>query len=160
MWANSFNRSSVQVNYAAWPYDDVTEKVLLLVENSSHAFVELLVFRSESPSQAFLAAVTSLYHHVTENNIPPEKWHEQVVVYDNICNLNRIKAARIPLPLRPPFDQLWLKPLKCLDVFHLRNHTSEECHTTYHPDNIKQLLPDLVKRNTQAAEQINAMLGS
>ena len=115
----------------------------------------LLFSRSESPSRAFLAAVTSLYHHVTENSIPSEKWHKQAIVYDD---LNRIKAARVLLPLRPPFDQLWLKFSKCLDVFHLRNHTRKECHTTYHPDNLKQLHPDLMKQNNQAAEQINAMV--
>ncbi|OQV24197.1 hypothetical protein BV898_02144 [Hypsibius exemplaris] len=112
--------------------------------------------KSESPTQVLFSAITTLYHRVKQDNIPPEEWHKQVIVFDNMCNLERTKTAQAPLPLPSSYDQLWRKPLKVLDVFHLQNHKQKECQTTYDPDHIKRLYPDLKKWNTQSAEQTNA----
>ena len=67
-----------------------------------------------------------------------------------ICNLARLNAARTPLPLPPPLDQMWLKTTKIIDVFHLRNHISEECKHQFSPLSVKQQYPDM---NTQVGEQ-------
>jgi hypothetical protein len=99
--------------------------------------------------------VTSLFHHVKLEKIAPAEWKKIVVVYDNICNLDRTIAARNPLPLPQPFDRLWMDPLKVLDVFHLSNHVAD-CRKKYNPRDIKELHPNLEKRNTQAAEQTNS----
>ena len=78
-------------------------------------------------------------------SIPPV-----ILAYDNMCNLARLNAARIPLPLPPPLDQMWLKTTKIIDVFHLRNHISEECKRQFSPLLVKQQYPDM---NTQVGEQ-------
>ena len=67
-----------------------------------------------------------------------------------MCNLARLNAARTPLPLPPPLDQMWLKTTKIIDVFHLRNHISEECKRQFSPLSVKQQYPNM---NTQVGEQ-------
>jgi len=94
--------------------------------------------RAESPSQVSLTVLSALYHHVSENKIPFDEWMKLFVIYDNVCNLDRIHTAQQPLPLPAPLDQLWLETQKVIDVFHLSNHKREECRTTYNPSNIKK----------------------
>ena len=66
-----------------------------------------------------------------------------ILAYDNMCNLARLNAARTPLPLPPPLDQMWLKTTKIIDVFHLRNHISEECKRQFSPLLVKHQYPDM-----------------
>ena len=34
------------------------------------------------------------------------------MAYDSMCHLDAMKIARLPLPLSPPFDKMWLKITK------------------------------------------------
>ena len=42
------------------------------------------------------------------SQVPQEKWQETIIAYDNMCQLDALKVARKPLPLEPPYDQMWL----------------------------------------------------
>ncbi|OQV12414.1 hypothetical protein BV898_13290 [Hypsibius exemplaris] len=70
-----------------------------------------VVDRSESPPSV---AVGCHYidDRVQQEKIPHEECHKQVIVFDNMCNLEQIKAAKTPLSLPAFYDELWTKPLK------------------------------------------------
>ena len=78
--------------------------------------------RSESPSQVFYILIQWLLLLHEKN----ELGEDVILAYDNMCNLERMRASRQPLPLEPPLDQLWLKVIKIIDTFHFPNHVSEE----------------------------------
>jgi len=40
---------------------------------------------------------------------PMEEWSNIILAYDNMCQLDGLKVARNPLPIDPPYDQMWLK---------------------------------------------------
>jgi len=63
------------------------------------------MFRSESPSQVFRLTLHWLFEILSP--LPQEKWSEVIPAYDNMCQLNGLKAAQKPLPLEPPFDKMW-----------------------------------------------------
>ena len=83
---------------------------------------------------------------------PPEKWKQTVLSYDNLCNLDNLRAAREKLPLPSPYDELWLKVTKIIDSLHIQNHKRQHCQTFYGAKlkELKEESPDL---NTMAAEQ-------
>ena len=73
-----------------------------------------------------------------------------ILAYDNMCNLAKMHAAKTPLPLSPPLDQLWINTTKIIDTFHLKNHVSATCKEVFSPAPYKATHPYL---NTQAGEQ-------
>lgn len=75
---------------------------------------------------------------------------EFILSYDNMSNLCNLKAARRPLPLPKPYDELWQKVRKVIDRLHLRNHKNQRCHREYSSEPLKEKYPDL---NTMVAEQ-------
>ena len=78
------------------------------------------------------------------------------LAYDNMCNVCKLKVARKPLPLPPPFDEIWLNVEKMIDSFHFKDHTYPECKTRFSPVKVKQDNPDW---NTQAGEQTFVWVG-
>ena len=62
--------------------------------------------RSESPSQVFIFTIYWLFE--TLSKLPVEEWKNIIVAYDNMCQLDSLKVAQKPLPLEPPYDQMWL----------------------------------------------------
>lgn len=106
-------------------------------------------YRSESPSQVFFILLQWLLNtSITESEV--------ILAYDNMCNLDRLKVARQPLPFDPPLDNLWLNVKKIIDVFHFRNHTSPDCKEKYSPKAVKEQNPNF---NTQAGEQTFIWVG-
>lgn len=81
------------------------------------------------------------------SNICPEN---VILAYDNMCNLDRLKIARQPLPFPAPLNKIWSSIHKIIDSFHLPNHRNPSCHTVYNPKQMKEENPDF---NTQAGEQ-------
>ena len=79
-----------------------------------------------------------------------EEWDDFFLAYDNMCNLDRLKAVQKPLPLPPPFKNIWLKINKVIDRLHIRNHKRPECKTKYSSDLLKERIPGL---NTPVAEK-------
>lgn len=43
----------------------------------------------------------------TLKNKPKEEWEDVILHYDNMCNLDRLKVAKVPLPLPAPYNQTW-----------------------------------------------------
>lgn len=75
------------------------------------------------------------------------------VCYDNMCNLDKLRAAQEPLPLPAPMDKMWSSIVKAVDRLHIRNHKSAKCKDSYNPD---KLLPQ--SYNTMAGEQTFAWM--
>ena len=40
-----------------------------------------------------------------------QKATKMTLAYDNMCNLDKLKVARNPLPLDKPFDEMWMNIL-------------------------------------------------
>ena len=78
------------------------------------------------------------------------------LAYDNICNIQRMKVAKNPLPFLAPLDRLWLDVEKVIDSFHLSNHVSTACKDNFSPSKLKEDYPNY---NTQAGEQTFAWVG-
>lgn len=112
----------------------------------NNVWLIFLTNRSESPSQVFFILLHWLLSLLPSDStsLPP-----MILAYDNMCNLDRLRLARQPLPLPPPFDRVWMNLTKVIDRFHFRNHTSTECRTKYNPGCIKEL----ESLNTQTGEQ-------
>lgn len=68
------------------------------------------MYRSESPSQVFLIVISWLYKIL--QNIPESQWGEVILSYDNMCHLDTLRAAVNPLPLPPPYNEMWHKITK------------------------------------------------
>ena len=77
------------------------------------------------------------------------------LAYDNMCNLDKLKASRSPLPFHAPLDKMWINVKKIIDVFHFSNHISPLCRRQYSPVAVKEAHPEW---NTQAGEQTFAWL--
>ena len=76
------------------------------------------------------------------------------VAYDNMCNLARLGAARRPLKLPPPLNEMWLKVNKIIDGLHLANHKRRDCKKLFNPNRIVEMYPELKDtKNTIVAEQ-------
>lgn len=81
---------------------------------------------------------------------PQESWGNIILCYDNMCHLDGLKAAKEPLPLPPPYNQMWIDIQKIIDSLHIRNHVDQKCKEKYAPDKVKKENPSF---NTMAAEQ-------
>jgi len=64
-----------------------------------------------------------------------------ILAYDNMCNLQKMKAAKALLPFSPPSDQLWMNVQKIIDVFHFKNHVSPDCKEKFSPKAVKEQHP-------------------
>ena len=113
------------------------------------------IFRSESPSQAFLILILWLYRKfqpLIDNGISTEVVEEMIsstiLAYDNMCHVDGLKVASKNLPFQAPLDKAWLSLIKVIDKLHIRNHTDAKCKTLYNPED---KLPE--GYNSMAAEQ-------
>lgn len=93
---------------------------------------------------------------IASGTVSAEKLSSIYLAYDNMCNLCRLTVAQKQLPLPPPMDRAWLSIHKVIDTFHLKNHTREECHKQYSPEELKEKNPSF---NTQAGEQTLILSG-
>ena len=76
-----------------------------------------------------------------------EKLKNYFLVYDNMCHLDNLRAAKADLPLPDRFKSLWKVIKKIIDRLHLTNHVNPKCKVMYSPDQLP------AGYNTQAAEQ-------
>ena len=67
-----------------------------------------------------------------------------------MCNVDKMRVAKQPLPLTEPDNRLWLDVNKVIDRLHLKNDKDVKCKENYNPDVLKELFPKL---NTPVAEQ-------
>ena len=108
--------------------------------------IKNFVFRSESPSQVFVIIIQWLMSLCKSTGTIPDV----TLAYDNMCNLDKLKASKELLPFDPPYDSVWSEVTKIIDVFHFSNLVSPHCKEKYSPKEIKQAHPTW---NTQAGEQ-------
>ena len=113
------------------------------------AFLYLFLHRSEGPGQVFLITIQYLLQRLKD--MPEEQWEDFILSYDNMCNLDKLRVAKKPLPLPEPYDKIWLKVRKIVDRLHMRNHKNPECRVKYGSDDLKEKFPSL---NTPVAEQV------
>jgi hypothetical protein len=93
--------------------------------------------RSEGPGQVFLLTLQFLMQRLQAT--PEDEWEDFFLAYDNMCNLDRLRAARKPLPLPQPYDNIWLKINKVFDRL-----SYEEPQTTrmqYSSDLLEEKIP-------------------
>ena len=101
---------------------------------------------SESPSQVFLIVITWLYN--TPKGIPINLWGKVVLMYDNMCHLDGLRAAKNALSFPKLWDTMWQVIGKVIDHFHYGNHTDKNCKVKY---NLESCL--LNDDNSEVAEQ-------
>ena len=53
--------------------------------------------------------------------MPEDKWKDIIISYDNMCQLDGMKVAKSPLPLPPPYNEMWLKVEK-VNMLHSHSH--------------------------------------
>ena len=117
-----------------------------------------LTCRAESQGQVFTIIVSWLYQFLVI--LPSEEWKKIFLAYDNMCNLDQMKACQNELPLPAPYNVMWFEINKIIDGLHLQNHKGKDCHTKYNPERITDMHPELADtKNTMAAEQTFAWLG-
>lgn len=93
-------------------------------------------------------AVHYLYLRLKDQ--PQSNWSEFTLSYDNMCNLDKMVVCRKPLPLKAPYDRLWLEVNKVIDRLHLRNHKNPKCKEMFNLDSLREKFPKL---NTPVAKQ-------
>ena len=74
-------------------------------------------------------------------------WKAVTIAYDNMCHLNNLRVARLPLPLPDDLKYIWLDVNKVIDDFHMKNHRDPSCKKKYSTDDLREAKPDL---NTMA----------
>ncbi|XP_055345172.1 uncharacterized protein LOC129593019 [Paramacrobiotus metropolitanus] len=132
---------------------------IFVVRAGGHIDMFSPIYKSESPSQVFLILISWMYQVL--QTVPSCDWPKLFLAYDNMCNLERLKATLQKLSLPPPYDELWTKGMtKVIDGFHLGNHKGHKCHTKYNPDQIRAAYPNLLSANTQSCEQTFRWLGA
>ena len=77
------------------------------------------------------------------------------VAYDNICNLERLRATPFPLP--PPLDMMWMSITKIINVFHFGNHVSPDCQRKYSPEHMKKLNPTWNTQHLVVMDELRAL---
>ena len=102
--------------------------------------------------------ITLRFLYTVLKDIPSEQWAEIILSYDNMCNIDNLKAARGKLPLLSPYDELWAKITKIIDSLHIRNHKRASCKETY-GEKLRHLKGKNPAFNTMAAEQVFVWLG-
>ena len=48
------------------------------------------------------------------------EWKKTFITYDNMCYVDRLKAAKADLPFEKPFNKMWQQTNKIIDTFHLK----------------------------------------
>lgn len=112
------------------------------------------LFKSEGPVQVSLLMLKYLMKRLAKTD--QAEWNGHFLNYDNICNLDRLKLLRNPLPLPAPFSTVWKDVRKVIDPLHIKNHKNPNCHIEYSSEKLKSELPDV---NLMVAEQTFSWLG-
>ena len=114
----------------------------------------MFLFRSESPTQAFLVTILWLYRKFKSmKNVHSDETIRQAIssiclAYDNMCHLDSLRISRCDLSLPEPFNEAWKLISKVSNRLYLRNHVDPKCKELYNPDEV--VSPNF---NTMAYEQ-------
>ena len=115
----------------------------------------VVLYRSESPTQAFLILAVWLYRQFkTLQDVGKplaeieSAMQSTVLANDNMCPVDNMKISKKNLPFPEPFEKAWHLVTEVIDRLHLRNHKDQKCKTLYNPDG---KIPS--EFNTMACEQ-------
>lgn len=117
----------------------------------------LIIFRSEGQAQVFIIVNRFLKRALA--NIAEDEYPNHALIYDNMCNLAGLKAAKARFPgYGKPLCSAFRKVRKYIDQLHLVNHVQASCKEYY--DSAELLRDGIVRKlNTMAAEQTFSGLG-
>jgi hypothetical protein len=99
----------------------------------------------------YLIVCKWLYHRLQP--VDEEDWGEIFVCYDNMCNLNALKAFREDIPIDEPYNRMWKGVSKIIDGLHIKNHVRDDCKIVYNPAIFRERFPEKTSTNTMVAEQ-------
>ena len=111
------------------------------------------ICRSEGPAQVFMLVVMWLVCQFGAKG--RDTWKALTIAYDNMCQLNNLRVARLPLSLPDDLKYIWLDVNKVVDDFHMKNHRDVSCQQKYSTEILRKTKPDA---NTMACEQTFAWL--
>ena len=74
----------------------------------------------------------------------------------NVTKFLRLLMMKKPLPLPGPMADFWSKITKVIDNVHLGNHKRPACKEDYHPNQVKDKIPDA---NLMICEETYAWAG-
>ncbi|CAB3985930.1 Hypothetical predicted protein [Paramuricea clavata] len=129
--------------------------IFFIVSAGGHIEYWQPLYRSESPTQAFVVTILWLYRKFKgmKNEFSDDDIRQAMssicLAYDNMCHMDSLKIAKRDLPLPKPFDECWKLISKVIDRLHLRNHVDPKCERMYNAD--EKVPPQF---NTMACEQI------
>ncbi|XP_063436561.1 uncharacterized protein LOC134717993 [Mytilus trossulus] len=108
------------------------------------------LFKSEGPCQVFMITNRSLLLELSK--VPEDQLEARmkslILAYDNMCNLDCIKAAKEDLPFPAALNKLWKTIKKIVDRLHLQNHKDVRCKVTYDPSTIPESYNTLIAEQT------------
>ena len=120
-----------------------------------------ILFRSESPTQAFLVTMLWLYRKFKQmqeghNDMEIcEAMSSVCLSYDNMCHMDGLNIAKDDLPLPKPFNKAWKLVSKVIDRLHLRNHVDKKCQKLYNPEASFRKISTLWHANKHSSGQVD-----
>ncbi len=72
-----------------------------------------------------------------------QSWKTLTIAYDNMCKVNNLRVAHLPLSLPGDLKYIWLDVNKMIDNFHMKNHRDVSCHQKYSTETLRDTDPDL-----------------
>lgn len=70
--------------------------------------------------------------------IDESKWEDVIVVYDNMCNLDKFCIVRKLLFFFELYNLMWFKVWKIVDCLYMKNYKNLECKVKYGSDDFKE----------------------
>ena len=115
--------------------------VLAACSGGGHIWSFDTLYKSEGPTQVSLLFLKYLQKKFKD--LPPSEWKKQILCYDNMCNVCKLKLLKNDLPLPSPFQTVWKDVVKIIDPLHLKNHSkNKNCAELYNPDQIRDEFPN------------------
>jgi hypothetical protein len=85
--------------------------------------------------------------------VEEKDWQDIFLCYDNMCNLNALKAFLADIPAESPYHFMWTRITKVIDGLHIKNHVREDCKILYNPEKFRICFPEKTHAKTMVAEQ-------
>ena len=87
--------------------------LLAACSGGGHIWSTDTLFKSEGPTQVSLLMINYLKKRLKGKD--KEDFKKHTICYDNICNVDKLKVLRKPLPIEEPFPKIWQEVGKVID---------------------------------------------